>query len=111
MSWRFEWSWRALDRLLRDPLWRRLDLRRRLMSRVFSSAAGQAADRPDLHVVIAEHLAAQPNTRQAARREHVSFGGGHTIGFAANELDAAGRATRVAAASVELIDPGILLEG
>src|SRR6516164_707308 len=44
------------------------------IARVGASAAGQAADGTDGHVVIAEDLAAQANARQAAGSEDVTLG-------------------------------------
>jgi hypothetical protein len=80
------------------------------MAGVFASAAGEAADGPHFHVVIAEDLATEAHAGEAARGEHVAFGDGHAGGLAADELDAASRAARMTAARVELIDSGVLLE-
>ena len=46
----------------------------------------------------------------AARGEHLLLGSGHAWRFAVDELDAAGRAPRVAAARMQHVDPGILLD-
>ena len=46
----------------------------------------------------------------AACGEHLFFGHGHRLGFALDELDAAGRASRVAAAGVQDVDARVLLD-
>jgi hypothetical protein len=58
--------------------------------------------------VIADDLTAESNAGQAARGEYCFFRGGHLARFTRYELDAARRATRVAAAGMQLIDLGYI---
>ena len=76
-----------------------------------TAAALEAADRADGHVVVAENLARQPHAGESAAFEGGDFGLRLPLRLAGDELDAAGRAARVAAARMELIDAGILFEG
>ena len=75
-----------------------------------AAAALEAADGADGHVVIAEDLARQADAGHALGGEHLLLGDGHSLGFALDELDAAGRAAGVAAAGMEDVDPGVLLD-
>jgi len=80
------------------------------MPRIFSPAARQTADGANRHVLIAKDLAAQPDARQASRRQYVAFGDSHVVRLAVEELDAACRAARVPATGVQLINSRILLK-
>jgi hypothetical protein len=77
---------------------------------VFSSTPGQATDCANRHVPIANNLAAEADSRQSARRKHVALGNRHPIGLAMQELNTACRATRMAPASMQLVDPRILFK-
>jgi hypothetical protein len=96
--------------LLFDPNRRRLDLRSRHRSRILSAATLQSADRADYHVVIAHHLATQPDARQTASLQHVSLGFRHLRRFAFHEFYSAGRATSMPTAGMQLVDSSILLQ-
>jgi len=63
--------------------------------------------------MIAEDLAteAQTGLRKAASDEDIFLRLRHPLRLAADELDAAGGAASVAAAGVELIDLGFILQG
>src|SRR6266581_1410390 len=81
---------------------------------IFAAGAFEAADDFDGHVVVAEDLAAQADAGgggEASGGHDVFFGLGHRLGFADDELDAAGGAAGVAAAGVELIRSGFVGEG
>src|SRR5207244_10365425 len=56
-----------------DPLGGRLDLRSWLVSRVFSPASRETAYCTNRHVLIANDLTAQPDARQAPRRQYVTL--------------------------------------
>jgi hypothetical protein len=81
------------------------------VSRIFAPAARQTANDADRHVLIANDLTAQPNSRQASRRQHVTLGDGHLGRLAFEKLNAARRAARIAATGVQLVDSRILLKG
>jgi hypothetical protein len=95
---------------LGHPLGGRFDHGSRRVPRVFSSAPCQTADCTNRHVVIANDLTTQPDSRQTPRREHIAFGDGHAVGLAVEELDAARGTARVTATGMQLIDSRILLE-
>src|SRR5262245_39749474 len=95
---------------LRHPDRRRGDLVGRAVAGVRAAAAGQPADAPHRHVVVAEDLTTETHAGQAPRRQHLLFGLGHLVRFARDELDAAGGAAGVAAAGVQLIDAGLVLQ-
>jgi hypothetical protein len=78
--------------------------------RVLAAAASQPADGPHRHVLIAKNLTTQPNTRQSARRQHVSLSNRRPAGFPRDKLDATRRTARVAAARMQLINSRVLLE-
>ena len=61
--------------------------------------------------MVADHLARQPHAGRALGGEHLPLGDGHARRLALDELDAAGRAARVAAARVQHVDVRILLDG
>ena len=88
---------------------RRLDDVRRPGTRVRPAAAFEAADRADGHVVVAEDLAGQPHAVQRSSSQRRDLGLRLPLRFAVDELDAAGRAPRVAATGMELVDPGVFL--
>jgi hypothetical protein len=75
------------------------------------AAAREPANRADAHIMVANDLATQPNgAEQATSFEHIFFGDRHLVRFASDELNAAGRAAGIPAASVELIDLGLVLQ-
>jgi len=78
---------------------------------ILATAAREAADDADGHVVIAENLAAQPHARQPAGGQHLLLGQGHLIGLAGHELDAASCATSIAAAGMQLVHSRLVFEG
>jgi hypothetical protein len=84
---------------------------RRLSASVLSAAASQAADRAHRHVIVTQHLAAQPDAGEVPHFEHIALGDGHTLRFTFDKLHAAGGATGMPTASMQLIDPGILFQG
>jgi hypothetical protein len=53
-------------------------------------------------------LTRQSRTGDALGRQHLLFSQRHAIGFSADELDAAGRASRVAAARMKDVDTDVL---
>ena len=81
-----------------------------LRSWIRPAAAGEPADRSHRHVVVTEDLTREAYAAEPFRRQHVALGDGHLVGLAFDELDAAGGAAGVAAARMQLIDAGILLE-
>ena len=60
--------------------------------------------------MVAEHLARQPDARQATSLKGGDLGLRATFGLSFDELDSAGRATGVAPTCVQLIDACVLLE-
>src|SRR5262249_49884062 len=97
--------------LLRCPGdWLRLDGVCRTVARSRPARAGEPADGPDGHVVVTEDLAAQANASDVLRSQDVLLGGGHRIGLAGDELDAAGGAASVATTGMELVDLGLVGE-
>jgi len=90
---------------------RRGDLRRRGTARIGTARSFETADRAHRHVVIAEDLAGQAHAGQTFRRETLDLGRCMCRRLAVDELDAAGRATRVSAARMENVNLGILLDG
>jgi hypothetical protein len=60
--------------------------------------------------VIANDLTRQPHANSSLRQEHLSFRDGHARWFAFDEFDPAGRASRVTAAGMQLVDVRVLLE-
>jgi len=94
-----------------SPNWCRLDLRRWLGACILATAASEAACSPYGHVMVANNLAAETNAAQAARCQYISLGDRHLRRLAADELNAARRAARVSATSMQLIDPGVLRQG
>ena len=94
-----------------NPLWWGCNLRSGGWSWVGAAAAGQAADRPDRHIVFAQTLTGQPDPAHALGREHVSLGDGHSLGFTLDEFDAAGCTSGIAPAGVQDIHPSVLLNG
>src|SRR5262249_11548927 len=78
---------------------------------IWTAAAREATDRADSHVVIAHDLARKTDAGQAARIQHMLLGRGHHRRLPRNELDAARRAARVAAAGVGLVYLHVLFEG
>jgi hypothetical protein len=78
---------------------------------VFPAATRQAADCPNGHIVIAEDLATEPDSGQAASGERILLGDGRTLRLTGQELHSAGSATRIAAAGVQLIDLGLIFQG
>jgi hypothetical protein len=61
--------------------------------------------------VIAEDLAAQAHSVQAASGQHLVFRFGHLLGFTGQKLDAAGGAAGIATAGVQLVDPHLIEQG
>jgi hypothetical protein len=96
--------WHQLNRL-----W--LDVVGRTAADILATAAREAADNTDGHVVIAENLATQPHARQPTGGKHLLLGNGHLVGLACQELDAASRAASVAAAGMELVHSSFVFEG
>src|SRR6266852_1429684 len=92
-----------------NRLW--LDVVGRTAADILATAAREAADNTDGHVVITENLAAQPHARQPTSGKHLLLGNGHLVGLACQELDAASRATSVAAAGMELVHSRFVFEG
>ena len=92
-----------------NRLW--LDVVGRTAAHIFATAAREAADSTDGHVVIAENLAAQPHARQPTGGKHLLLGNGHLVGLACQGLDPASGAARVAAAGMELVDSSLVFEG
>jgi hypothetical protein len=80
-------------------------------ARIGTAAALEPADGADGHVVVADDLAREPGAGHAARRQHVLLGDRHPIRLPLDELDAAGRAPGVAAAGVQDVHAGVLLDG
>ena len=95
---------------LHDPLGRRLDRRLGRLARIRPAASRQPADRAHGHVVVADDLTRQAHAGQASLFQPRLLGLRHPLRLAADELDSAGRAARVAAAGVQDIDMGILLD-
>jgi hypothetical protein len=93
-----------------NPHGRRLDGGGGLPACIFSSAAGQPADRADVHIVIAYDLAAQPDAGEAARLEHIAFGYSHALRLAFQEFDAARSTACMTAARMELVDSGVFFQ-
>src|SRR6185436_15926524 len=96
--------------LLVDPLGGRLDLRSRLVPRVFSPTARETAYCTNRHVLIAIDLTAQPDARQPPRRQYVTLSDSHAVGLAVEEFDPARRASCLPTTGVQLIDCRILLK-
>src|SRR5207244_8370007 len=92
-----------------NQLW--LDVVGRTAADILATAAREATDNTDGHVVIAENLATQPHARQPTGGKHLLLGNGHLAGLACQELDAASRATSVAAAGMELVHSRFVFEG
>src|SRR5690606_7373448 len=88
----------------------RLDVRRGRRTGIGPAAALEPADGADRHVAIDEDLAREADARQAAALEDLGLGLRHPLGLTRDELHAARRAARVAAAGVQLIDARVLLE-
>jgi hypothetical protein len=82
-----------------------------LRAGVFSAAAGQPAYRAYCHIVITEDLTAQSDLSKATRFQYIAFRDGHSWRFTLHKFDSAGGAARVSAASMQLINAGILLQG
>jgi hypothetical protein len=82
-----------------------------LCAGIFSSAPGKPADRAYSHIVITENLTAQSDPSKAARFQHIALRDGHPWRFTRHKLNSAGGAARVSAASMQLINTGILLQG
>ena len=80
------------------------------MARIFATAASQAADHTDRHIVIARDLTAQPYARHAAGRQHVPLSDSDLIRFAIDEFDATGCAARLPTARMQLIDTRVLFQ-
>src|SRR5436309_2017080 len=78
---------------------------------IFSSAAGESADRSYGHVMVTENLAAKANAGQTPCRKHVLFGFGHHFRLAGHELDSACRAAGIPATGMKLIDAGLVGQG
>jgi four helix bundle protein len=77
-------------------------------ARIGSSAAGEAADGANRHLVIADNLAGQAHARETFLCEPGLFSNRHSIRFAADELNAAGCAAGIAAAGMQDVHAGIL---
>src|SRR5688572_4578621 len=93
------------------PLGRRLNGRLRRLAGIRPAAALEPADGLDGHVLVACDLTRQPHTCQALFGQLHLFRLRHPRGLAADELDAARGAARVATARMQDIDPGVLFDG
>jgi len=92
------------------PLHRRGDERLGRRAGVRTAAAGEATDRADLHVVIADDLTREPDTDGTFGGQNLALGNGHSRGLSVDEFDSARRAPRIAAARVQDVDFCILLD-
>lgn len=92
------------------PFRSRCDLRIGGGARVGASTAFQPADRANGHVVIARNLARQADASESAGGQPVALGNGVSGRLAFDELDTARRASRIAAAGVQHVNRGILLD-
>src|SRR5262245_52865138 len=92
------------------PFNRRSDERLRRWARIRSSAASETAYRPHRHVVIAQHLARQPDADRPLGGEYLSLRHGHASGLAGDELDPARRASSVAATRVQDVHLRVLFD-
>src|SRR5687768_14938512 len=80
------------------------------MSCVLAATSRQAADGTHGHVMVAQDLAAQPDSRQTSGCQHVPLGDRHLVWLRLYKFDSASGATSVSATGMQLIDPRILLE-
>jgi len=80
---------------------------RGLGSGVGSSAAFQAADGPDLHVLSARNLAGEAHSTQLFFGQLGFLGRCHNLRLTLKKLNAAGCAASVSSASVQNVDPEI----
>src|SRR5687767_8400956 len=94
------WGW--------SVFWRWFDEGLRLRAGVGLAAARQAADRPDGHVVIAQHLTRETNAGRLVLGECGRLGLGVRLRLAGDEFDPAGRAASAPATTMQLIDACIL---
>jgi ribosome-associated protein len=85
-------------------------VRRGRRSGIRSSRSLEAADRPECHVVIAQDLAGQADAVKTTRGEALFLRSRHARGLPLDELHAARRASRVAAARVQNIDTRVLFD-
>jgi hypothetical protein len=99
-----------IERRARSVLRRWLDERLRLRSGVGAPAARQPTDRAYGHVAIAQYLTRQPDALRPLRGKRGNLGLRVTLGLTGNELDAAGRAPRAAAARVQLVDARVFFK-
>src|SRR6185436_5614999 len=93
-----------------DPLWRRLNRRLGRCARIRTAASFKPADRANGHVVVTHDLTRQTHSCESLRFQSRLLRQRHARRLAADELDAARRAARVAAAGVQHINLGILLD-
>src|SRR6185312_10223970 len=77
---------------------------------ILTAAARQSAHGPHGHVVVTDDLAAETNAGQSPGSQDGFFGLGHLLRLAREEFDPAGGAAGVAAAGMELIDLGFVLQ-
>lgn len=88
----------------------RLDRWRGLRSGVRPTAARQSANRANLHVMVADHLARETNAGERAALQRSLLGFGRSLRLAIDELDPARRTPGVAATCVQLIDTCIFFQ-
>jgi hypothetical protein len=74
---------------------------------IFPPASGKAADRPHRHVLIDHDLAAQANSRKSPGGQQIFLGDRDLFRFPGQKLDPASRAAGIAAAGMQLINPGV----
>jgi len=80
-------------------------------SAIFATAAFESTDDPHRHVLFAQDLATESDCGESSGFKYLFFSNGHFRRFAREELDAAGGASGVAAAGMELIARGLFSQG
>ncbi len=89
----------------------RLNLCGQRRSAILAAASFQTADDSDMHILVAEDLAAEPNTTDTSLSEDRLFGHRHLLGFPRQEFYPAGGTARLATAGVKLVGTRLLSQG
>ncbi len=102
----------VIGAVFRGPDRGRLDFIGHRRALVGTTASFQSTDQLDGHVGIAGDLTAQPDAwlGDPTSTQRFLLGLGHLVGFALDELDATGRASRIPATRMQLVGLGVVDE-